>query len=373
MEIKIAVLELTKALSLVQGVAQKKNAMPILSNVLLKTEENGLSLSATDLDVGIRITRSCEVCSAGAITVSVKALADIVKMLPGPEVTLKLTQNNRLEVKSGRTNAKLVAISASEFPGLPTTDGVEFKSVETKQFLEMVQKTIYSSSTDENRYSLTGVYFEPQASADSDVLMVSTDGHRLSLIRKRFTLSDFAQVEPVTLPRKGLNELVKLLESDIASHEQFSLGFCEQHAVVECKGAYISMRLISGKFPNYNQVIPRLADKIVRASRNDLLLSLKRVSVLASEKKQSVKVKIENKDLTVSCVNPETGEVMDDVPVEYSGPNIEISFNAKYMIDALSSIADNNVIIKFTDPLSPTLITGMSDSDHQCVIMPMRT
>lgn len=138
------------------------------------------------------------------------------------------------------------------------------------------------------------------------------------------------------------------------------------------KDAYVSMRLIEGKFPDYHQVIPKLTDKIMRASRQDFLLSLKRVSVLASERNQSIRMKTKSGELTVCCVNPEAGEVSDDVPVEYSGPDMEIGFNAKYIIDALSSISESNVMIKFTDPLSPTLITGMSDDRHQCVIMPMR-
>jgi DNA polymerase-3 subunit beta len=217
------------------------------------------------------------------------------------------------------------------------------------------------------------VYFEPQEDNPNSLVMVSTDGHRLSRVRGAFLATDFSGFDAVTLPRKGLAELLKLLESNSSETENFlELGLSEQHAIFLLKDTYLSMRLIEGKFPDYNQVIPKLADKLMRASRHDFLLSLKRVSVLASEKSQSVRVKIQNGELTVSCINPEAGEVTDDVPVEYSGPDMEIGFNAKYIIEALSSITDNNVMIKFTDPLSPTLITGMQNDSHQCVIMPMR-
>jgi DNA polymerase-3 subunit beta len=359
---------------MLQGVVQRKNSMPILSNVLLQTDKtDGFLLSSTDLDVGMRIRKNCEIIIEGAITVSARSLLDIVKMLPGPEVTLRSLNNQHLAIKSGRTNARLVALSALEFPILPSVDGMSFQELNAEIFLSMVQKTLYSTSNDDNRYNLTGVYFEPQDDTPSSVVMVSTDGHRLSRVKESFSAGDFSHFESVTLPRKGLAELVKLLEGGgIDKEASFCLGISEQHAIVLFRETYLSMRLIDGKFPDYNQVIPKLADKIMRASRHDFLLGLKRVSVLASEKSHSLRMKTTNGELTVSCVNPEAGEVTDDVPVEYSGPDIEIGFNAKYIIDALSSITDNNIMVKFTDPLSPTLITGMNDDSHQCVIMPMR-
>lgn len=373
MEIRISANELNRTLSLLQGVVQRKNSMPILSNVLLQTDKSdGVILSSTDLDVGMRIRRSCEVMSEGAITVSARSLLDIVKMLPGPEVTLKSLENMHLGIKSGRTNARLVALSALEFPILPSTEGMKFQEVSSEIFLDMIHKTLYSTSNDDSRYNLTGVFFEPQANEPQSVVMVSTDGHRLSRVKENFPAGNFSDFEPATLPRKGLAELVRLLEGGTEREPVFRLGMSEQHAIILTKDTYLSMRLIEGKFPDYHQVIPKLADKILRASRHDFLLGLKRVSVLASEKSQSVRMKTQKGELTVSCVNPEAGEATDDVPVEYSGPDIEIGFNAKYIIDALSSITENNIMVKFTDPLSPTLITGMSDDRHQCVIMPMR-
>lgn len=373
MEIRIAVNELSRALTMLQGVVQRKNTMPILSNVLLNTTNEGVFLSCTDLDVCMRLHKKCEVISAGSCTVSARSLLDIVKMLPGPDVSLKSLENQHLGIKSGRTSARLVALPASEFPVLPSSEALSFQELNSELFLSMIHKTLFSTSSDDSRYNLTGVFFEPQADDISSIVMVSTDGHRLSRIKESFANGNFKDFEPATLPRKGLAELVRLLDAYSDQNETtFRLGLSEQHAIILLKEAYLSMRLIDGKFPDYHQVIPKLADKIMRASRHDFLLGLKRVSVLASEKSQSVKMKTRSGELTVSCVNPEAGEVTDDVAVEYNGPDIEIGFNAKYIIDALSSVDDNNIMVKFTDPLSPTLITGMSDDRHQCVIMPMR-
>lgn len=374
MEVRIVVSELVRALAILQGVVQRKNPMPILANVLLQTDgSESLLLSSTDLDIGMRLRKKCEVVAEGALTVSARSLLDIAKILSGPEVTLKEMLNQQLSIKSGRTQAKLMAMSAAEFPRLPTVSGLKFYDIDAMIFLAMVEKTLYSASSDENRYNLTGVYFEPQAGAPSDVVMVSTDGHRLSKVRESFKDCNFEGIESCTLPRKGLVELQRLIESlNPEKGEHFKLAISEQHAIVLYKDSYLSMRLIEGKFPDYHQVIPKLTDKIMRASRNEFLLGLKRVAVLANEKSQSVRMRTKKGELTVSCINPEAGEVTDDVPVEYSGPDIEIGFNAKYIIDALSSVAENNVMVKFTDPLSPTLITGMNDDSHQCVIMPMR-
>lgn len=372
--IRINVSELMKSLNLMQGVSSRKNSLAILANVLLETaDNNSLVLSSTDLDVGMRIKSACEISGEGAVSVSLRSLLDLVKVLPGPEVSLMEMPNRQLSVKSGRTVAKLMTMPSVDFPVLPAADGLSFKNVEANKFLAMIQKTLYCTSNDDNRYNLTGVYWEPQKDAEHDVVMVATDGHRLSRAKETFSADKFNTVSPVTLPRKGLIELSRLMESMPPREDEcFKMAISEQHAIILFRDTYISMRIIDGKFPDYHQVIPRLADKILRVSRSGLLLGLKRVSVLANEKNQSIRMMINNGDLTLCCINPDAGEVSDDVQVEYSGPNIEIGFNAKYIIEALGSIGSQNIMIKFTDPLSPTLITGLNDDRHQCVIMPMR-
>jgi DNA polymerase-3 subunit beta len=378
MEIRVSVAELTKALTMMQGVVQRKNTMPILSNVLMETEitsegNGNLILSVTDLDIGMKLTRPCEVIEPGAITVSARALLDIVKMLPGPDVTLKGLPNQHLNIKSARTNARLLALAPEEFPKLPDISGTQFFPIEVAQFSEMVHKTLYSTSMDENRYNLTGVYFEPQKENPNTVVLVSTDGHRLSRIEATLGENKFDMQQPVILPRKGLTEMLRLLESVQPSDKStFLFGFSANQAIVCTENTVLTMRVIDGKFPDYQQVIPKLSDKIMRASRADFLTSLRRVSVLASDKTQSVKLMSRQGELTVSCVNPDAGEVSDDVPIEYNGPDIEIGFNAKYIIDALSSLSDTNIMMKFTDPLSPALLIGINEGSHLCVVMPMR-
>jgi len=375
MEIRISVAELSRALHMAQGVVQRKNTMPILSNVLLEANSSeghpGLSLHVTDLDVGLQMHRPCEVLEPGAITVPARSLLDVVKMLAGPHVTLKTLPNQHLSVKSGRTNARLLALPAEEFPRAPDVSGVSLHKIPSQLFSEMLQKTIYCASVDENRYNLTGVFFEPHPDTKTLVL-VSTDGHRLSRIQGRCEGQDFAWGQSVILPRKGLSEMMRLIDEQSSEDTFFEMGFSANQAVVRRGNTTLNMRLVDGKFPDYQQVIPKISDKILRASRLDILTSLKRVSVLATERTQSVRLTVESNSVTVSCFNPDAGEVSDDVAVEYNGPKVEIGFNVRYIIEALASLSDNNIVMRFTDPLSPTLLTGTADDRHLCVIMPMR-
>ena len=373
-----------------QGIVQRKNTMPILANVLLEANQedgsNGqLVLSATDLDVGMRTTQFCEVMEAGRITIPARALSDIVRVLPGPDVTFQKMQNNHIEVKSGRTKARLLGLSADEYPSLPAYSDVSFTSFDAKLFVDMVEKTSYASSTDETRYNLNGVLVESAPSGADDpnqFVMVATDGHRLVHIERSFDgVSESGWSEDhqsVILPRKGLGELKRLIDghqakqTDQESEDQLQVGFHENHAVVKYGETILGMRLIDGAFPDYRQVIPKIADKIVRISRSDLSASLKRVSVLTSDKSQPVKLTLQKDQLTVSCANADMGEITDDVPVEYNGEDIEVAFNARYLADALNSMDDTNVLLKLTDGLSPGLLVGVDETHHLCVVMPMR-
>ncbi len=373
MEIRIAVTELSKALGLLQGVAQKKNTMPILAHVLLEAQAQTLRLSATDLDIGLQISRVCEINQPGAITVSAKSLLDIVRLLPGPYVTLVTLPNQHLLVKSGKTQARLPALPPEEFPRLPDIAGVTFNRIQTSAWVEAIQKTIYSSSMDENRYNLAGVCLEPGTNPMDDFTFVSTDGHRLSRYMLGLGETGIELNRSIIFPRKGLVEMIKILEPHTgAADHKFDLGFSHTQSVLKTEDILLTMRLIDGKFPDYRQVIPKLSDKIVRATRADFVASLKRVSVLTSDKNQSVKLMLKSQELTVTCINPEAGEVSDDLPMEYTGPEMEIAFSVQYLLEALMSFSDQNVMMRFMDSYSPVILTGISDEKHLCVVMPIR-
>ncbi|MCP4502623.1 MAG: DNA polymerase III subunit beta [Deltaproteobacteria bacterium] len=377
MELRIPVQELAGALSMMQGVVQRKNTMAILANVLIDvaTDENGagiVTISATDLDVGIRTTRPCEALEAGTITVPARALADMVKVLPGPDVSLKRLPNNHVEVKSGRTKARLNALSPEEFPTLPDYDDVQFVKLNLELFSDMVEKTVYAASTDETRYNLNGVLFDPGGDERNELTMVATDGHRLVRMERTFEDTRFPDdMGAVILPRKGLGEARRLLDADDEGGG-VEIGFHQNHAVIRRGSTVVGMRLVEGTFPDYKQVIPKMCDKVVRITRQDLVGALRRVIVLASDKMQPVKLVLKDDSLEVSCSNPDTGEINDDVAVEYSGDSVKIAFNGRYLLEALSSLSDQNIVLKLIDQLSPGVVVGVDQTHHLCVVMPMR-
>ncbi len=266
MELKIGAQELAKALGRSQGIVEKKSTMPILSHVLIEARKAGqLVVSATDLDLAVSSEHACEVLKEGSLAVSARHLYEIVRALPEASVTLKKAQNNYLEVKSGPAEFKIVGLPAEDFPALPRFDKVPFADVEPAALLEMIERTFFAVSTDETRYNLNGVFFEP--SQDS-LRLVATDGHRLSLSERPFEAS-FGLKRGVILPKKGLTELKKLLAEAVESGEEkpeAKLGFLENNAIFRRPGVVLSMRLIEGLFPDYKQVIPKAGEKIASSS-----------------------------------------------------------------------------------------------------------
>jgi DNA polymerase-3 subunit beta len=340
--------------------------MPILANVLIEASEDGnLDLVATDLDIGIRCSGKAEVVAPGSMTVNARALYDIVRALPVKEATLKRLENNYVEVRADRVHYKIVGTAPDEFPRLPSLEGVTFARFDTAALKEMVEKTFYSVSTDETRYNLNGVFFELK---DEGLIMVSTDGHRLSRIMRKLNV-ELDLEEGVILPRKGLNELRRLFDSGAGGIE---FGVKGSHAVVRHDNVTVVMRLIDGTFPDYEQVIPKESSKRVQLRRDELTKALQRISLVSNDKSHSVKVELQSGLLRISSQNPDLGEGQEELPVEYSQEDLSIGFNARYLIDALNAIGSDNVYLEVNDDLSPGLLRAEDDDGYICVVMPMR-
>jgi DNA polymerase III subunit beta len=375
MELKIGVGELTRALARSQGIVEKKTTMPILSHVLLEAKKPGtLHVSATDLDVSVSGEHPCEVSREGSVAVSARHLYDIVKALPDANATLRRAQNNYLELSSGPAEFRIVGLPAEDFPALPRFDKVKLAAVAPQELLAMIELTAFAVSTDETRYNLNGVLFEP---AGGDLRMVATDGHRLSLV-KRSLAADFGLKKGVILPKKGLGELKKLLGEALESGEEkpeVKLGFVENSAVASWPHAKVTlvMRLIEGVFPDYRQVIPKQGEKIVKLGRLRFLETLRRISLLSSDKAHAVKLDLAPGVLKVLSQNPDLGEAKEEVTVDYQGEPLRIGFNARYLTDVLQALGDRqDVLLELADDLSPGVLKADGDDGFTAVIMPMR-
>lgn len=374
MELKIGVQELARALGRSQGIVEKKSTMPILSHVLLEARKgNVLGVSATDLDLSVSSEHACEVAKEGALAVPAKHLFEIVRSLPEQQVTLKRSGNNYLEVRSGAAEFRIVGLPAEDFPALPRFEKVSFVDVVPAELLEQIDRTSFAASTDETRYNLNGVFFEPQGPV---LRMVATDGHRLSLSEKPLA-GDYALKKGVILPRKGLHELRKLLGESAdpgAEKPEARLGFAENSAIYRRPGVVLAMRLIEGMFPDYKQVIPKQAEKIVKVGRLRFLETLRRVSLLSTDKAPQVKLEISPGQLRLQSKNTDLGEAKEDVPVEYAGEPLSIGFNARYLTDVAGVLRSDDVQLELADDLSPGVLRGAGpeDAGYTAVVMPMR-
>jgi DNA polymerase-3 subunit beta len=375
MELKIATSELSKALGRSQGIVEKKSTMPILSHVLLEAKKETLVVSATDLDLAVSSEHreGCEVLKEGALAVSARHLFDIVRSLPEQQVSLKKAHNNYLEVRSGPSEFRIVGLPAEDFPALPRFEKVPFGDIDPKLFLDMIERTFFAVSTDETRYNLNGVFFEPSAEA---LRLVATDGHRLSLVERKVG-GAFGLKRGVILPKKGLQELRKLLaEAAEATGEaaETKLGFVENSAIVRRPGVTLSMRLIEGLFPDYRQVVPKASERAVKLGRDRFQETLRRISLLSTDKAHAVKLEIAKGLLRVTSQNPDLGEAKEEVPVDYEGDTLKIGFNARYILDVLAALTSKDVAFELADDLSPGVLRGLDESDQgfTAVVMPMR-
>ncbi|HSD21695.1 MAG TPA: DNA polymerase III subunit beta [Anaeromyxobacter sp.] len=375
MELKIGVAELSKALGRSQGIVEKKSTMPILSHVLLEAKKGQLVVSATDLDLAVSSEheKSCEVLKEGALAVSARHLYEIVRALPEQQVTLKRAHNNYLEVKSGPSEFRIVGLPAEDFPALPRFEKVTFADVKPEELLEMIERTFFAVSNDETRYNLNGVFFEPGPEL---LRLVATDGHRLSLAERPLN-GTFGLKRGVILPKKGLQELKKLLSEAAEAGEdagETKLGFVENSAILRRPGVILSMRLIEGLFPDYRQVIPKQGEKVVRIGRDRLLETLRRISLLSTDKAHAVKLELSKGSLKVLSQNPDLGEAKEEVPVEYDGEPLKIGFNARYLMDVLGVLKSADVQLELADDLSPGVLHGGDEKDQgfTAVVMPMR-
>ena len=371
MYITVTKADLYKALSLAQSIVEKRTTMPILANVLLSASEGRLKISATDLEVTAVIGTKAEIRSGGSTTLSARVLTDIVRELPEADVTIRLAEGERVEINSKNSKLKMIGVSAEEYPSLP---GVGFQvngKIDAAEFLEMVNKTIYAVSTDETRFNLNGVCFDYAGGKGKtkNVIMVSTDGHRLSMITR--PLGDIGEFEKVIVPRKGLVELKKVLED--AGKGQVGLDIRDGFLVVETSEVKLSMRLIDGEFPDYSQVLPKTKGVKVLIDTADLSQALKRVALMVTDKGKCVRLDFVKDSVRISSSSPELGEATEEIAVKYNGDPISVCFNARYLIDFCGSLSENQqIVLELHGELGPGKLYPESDDSYVAIVMPMR-
>ena len=377
MELIIGRSALLGGLNLAQGIVERRNTVPILGNVLIEAKESSLALSATDMEVGMRTRIVCECRHPGAVTLGAHKLFEIVRETEADEVSLRSLENDWVEIKCGRARFKMMSLDPRSFPAMPSavekTESAETGAARTelnigaRVLTTMIDKTIFAVSPDETRYNLSGVYIE--CPAPDTVRMAATDGHRLSMIDR--PAPGFSMQGGAILPRKGLNELRRLLdngvEGDVALSVEAQLAWLLQG------GTEISMRRVEGEFPDYRGVIPKDSRYQINIGRDALLAAIKRAAIFSSERYHGIRLGLASGSLTVSSASPELGESSETVDVDFTGEEFSVGFNAAYLIQAVTAIpAQEQVFLGVTDEVSPGVLTTPADSAYLYVVMPMR-
>lgn len=370
MEVKVNRQELYKAISRVQSIIEKRSNMPILSMVLVSARDSDLLIAATDLEISLQQKTPAEVVVPGSITIPGRKLFEILKESKSGQLLLKERPNSRIFISDESARYNLACLPPDEYPVFVEPEGVTTAEIDGALLREMIDKTIYSVTIEEAGFKLSGIYVEKVTREETTLLrMVSTDGHRLSLIEKEMESLKGAELPSgVMIPKKGMMELAKVAAEGGAIH----LGFKQSNCLAKAGDSTLVMRLLESKFPDYNAVIPKKAKWTVKIGRESLMEGMRKMMILSNETYRGVRISLENNAMELVSVNPDLGDAQEKLEIEYTGERFDAGFNPKYFTDALQTMTSEEVELGFTDNSSPCTIKGKEDKGFLGLIMPMR-
>ena len=366
MELVVRKTELLRELQLFQGIVERKNTIPILANVLIEAKGDEVRMLATDLEVALRSRCAASVTKGGSLTLPAKKLYEIVKALPETDVRIEEDKNG-VKVAADRFDSRMQTLPREDFPTLPDATGKARATLPRAALKEMVAKTQFAITGEDTRYFLNGAKFVLKPDS---ITLVATDGHRLALVDVTHKVGVSDEVG-VILPKKTLLELGKLLaegEGDVL----FESG--ENHLFFDVGGRMLISRMIDGQFPAYERVIPKNNDKTIDFERERLTSAVKRVALLSNERSRAVKFDIAKGKVNVTSSSSEFGEAREEIPVDFTGAPLTISFNAQYVLDFLNVVETDSVQLSLKDEVSQAVMkpVGAQGYDYTYVIMPMR-
>jgi len=379
MKFKINRDHFSNGLQQVLNVVGSKASMPILSNVLIEAEADTISLTTTNLDLGICAKIKANVEEAGAITLPVKRLATIVKELPNNEVKVEAGTNNQTKIASGGSLFRIMGISQEEFPALPEFSDDRSFTIEQSTLIGMLKSVSYGQSGDETRYMLNGVYFnftEAEETGTSGKLsLVATDGRRLAKIDHDMEVGE-GMSGSLILPAKTVSELGRLLDKG----ESLKISFNDRRVAFQIQTAddeagfvgdiHLVSKVVEGNYPNYQQVIPKETHQRIKVERELFLQSIHRAALVTTDKSNSVKIQISNNLMEISASSPDFGESHESMAIDYSGPDLQVAFNPGFLMDPLKALSKDEIFFELKDEVSPGVFKTLES--FLCVIMPVR-
>lgn len=371
MEFTISKTDLVRELNLSQGVIEKKTTIPILSNVLIEAAGDELTLTATDLELGIRSTVPARVKSGGAGTIPAKRLLDYVRLLPDADLHVKVSDSHWASLTCGRSRSRMAGISRESYPELPQM-GEPLSAIPAGLLAGMIQKTIFSISAEESRFTLNGSLLLLRG---GNVIMVATDGHRLALVEQTHPGAAAGLEWRALLPRKAMAELLKFAADAEDKSVPVEFGQDENHLFFRQGPRLLISRKLTGNFPDFERVLPKSHAHEVAIEREELRAAIERVAQFADERSRAIKLRFSDNEATVHSSLSESGESEESLPVVYTGPTVEIGFNAQYLLDFLRAVPEPRVAFHFKDAQSAGEIRPAGEDltyNYRYVVMPMR-
>jgi DNA polymerase III subunit beta len=366
MKFRVEVIRLAERLGLIQGIAERRATMPILSHVLILASGGRIKLTATDLETTMSTWSDASISKEGGLTLPARKLYEIIKELPPQgEVEIEEIGNHWTQIKAQSATFKIAGLPSEDFPAIPELPSDSLFQVGSQALDDIIGKTIFAVSPDDMRRNLSGIYFEKRE--NRTLRLVATDGHRLSLAEKSIE-DDIKLKRSVVVPKKGVSELRKMVKLE----ESVKIGCGKNDFLAQGSGIALVVRLIDAEFPDYRQVIPESTKITLQVKRDEFLSALRRVSILSAERTKSVKVSIGNGKMTLVSVSPEFGEAKEVVSIDFTGDPLEIGFNARYLMDVLEVVSGDAVQVGISDELSPVVIKPVGEEVYVSVIMPMR-
>jgi DNA polymerase-3 subunit beta len=372
MEITVSRQDLVRELTATQNVVERKTTIPILSNFLIEADGDRLNITATDLDQAIRTSAAAKIKKPGACTIPARKLYDYIKLLPGGDISIKLLENHWVQIRSGRSNTKMVGMARANYPQVPDFPTIAVTSISVPALKTLIARTIFAISNEESRYTLNGALLVIKAES---LAMVATDGHRLAYVEKpNETLEGISGEKRVLIPRKALQELQQLLSNTEVEKVEFA---DDEHTLFFRVGhRTLSTRKLSGQFPNFEAVMPNDNTKFAVVRSSELSAAIERVAQFADERSGAIRLRLESNELKISASSTDSGESEDTIDTPYSSDPIAVGFNSVYILDFLKAMGnEGEVRLEFKDSQSAGQMRP-EDPDaeykYRYVLMPMR-
>ncbi|MGA3207022.1 MAG: DNA polymerase III subunit beta [Syntrophales bacterium] len=354
------------------SIVEKKTTMPILNNVLIRAEEDKITIVATDREIGLVADYQAKTINKGDVTVSARKLYEMIREIEGDIVQFEANENYRVTLTSKKIIYKIPGLSADEFPSVADDRSeLNFYKIKGQLIERLIRKTSFAMSVDEMRKNLNGVFFETiDDGGKSKLRMIATDGHRLAMTNVDIEGTPFLQMEKgVIIPRKGLGEIRRLIEN---APEDIFVGVRQGMCVIKTDSTMLKVSLVDADYPDYKRVIPTEKGVLVQFDKDTILHALRRMSVISSERYSGVIIKLDDGRMVLESANPDVGEAKDEIEVDYHDKQFSVGYNVKYLIDAIEVIDEKTIVFEIGAGMKPGIIKPAESDEYLCIVMPLK-